>query len=310
MPLLCDRINKTLKQGGMEQMTSLKSVTMTPEEYELYCQFLKQKKEPKTAGRSSIVSGYEDSITEISHSFSEESFRLLKDKITLWKYPKGTLIHLSNNLGYLIKGVIKINFNFEFLNYTTSGNWIGTLKISQALISNEPESWYNIEKYHGNVQMIAQTDIVLAMIELDSNTVNKLKEDHIFKNMLLKDLTSIIKANDSLQYLLMHRTKASIMASYLLWKLEKESLEVWRPIPTELSERLNFSLSDTRRSINKLLECGAIIEGENFAPNAKKKYYLFADNAKEILLELSGLNQHQIDNLARILFDSSSDTSV
>lgn len=292
-------------------MTSLKNVTMTPEEYELYCQFLEQRKEPKTAVRPSIVSGYEDSITEISHSFSEESFRLLKDKIILWKYPKGTLIRLSNHLGYLIKGVIKSNLNSKFLNYTTPGNWIGTLKISQALISNEPESWDNIlENYHSNIQMIAQTDIIIAMIELDSNTVNKLKEDHIFKNALLKDLTSIIKANDSLQYLLMHRTKSSIMASYLLWKLEKESLEVWRPIPTELSERLNFSLSDTRRSINKLLEEGAIIEGENFAPNAKKKYYLFADNAKEILLKESGLDQHQINDLARILFDSSSDTSV
>ena len=284
---------------------------MTPEEYELYCQFLEQRKEPKTAVRPSIVSGYEDSITEISHSFSEESFRLLKDKIILWKYPKGTLIRLSNHLGYLIKGVIKSNLNSKFLNYTTPGNWIGTLKISQALISNEPESWDNIlENYHSNIQMIAQTDIIIAMIELDSNTVNKLKEDHIFKNALLKDLTSIIKANDSLQYLLMHRTKSSIMASYLLWKLEKESLEVWRPIPTELSERLNFSLSDTRRSINKLIEEGAIIEGENFAPNAKKKYYLFADNAKEILLKESGLDQHQINDLARILFDSSSDTSV
>jgi hypothetical protein len=292
-------------------MTSLKNVTMTPEEYELYCQFLEQRKEPKTAVRPSIVSGYEDSITEISHSFSEESFRLLKDKIILWKYPKGTLIRLSNHLGYLIKGVIKSNLNSKFLNYTTPGNWIGTLKISQALISNEPESWDNIlENYHSNIQMIAQTDIIIAMIELDSNTVNKLKEDHIFKNALLKDLTSIIKANDSLQYLLMHRTKSSIMASYLLWKLEKESLEVWRPIPTELSERLNFSLSDTRRSINKLIEEGAIIEGENFAPNAKKKYYLFADNAKEILLKESGLDQHQINDLARILFDSSSDTSV
>lgn len=292
-------------------MTSLKNVTMTPEEYELYCQFLEQRKEPKTAVRPSIVSGYEDSITEISHSFSEESFRLLKDKIILWKYPKGTLIRLSNHLGYLIKGVIKSNLNSKFLNYTTPGNWIGTLKISQALISNEPESWDNIlENYHSNIQMIAQTDIIIAMIELDSNTVNKLKEDHIFNNALLKDLTSIIKANDSLQYLLMHRTKSSIMASYLLWKLEKESLEVWRPIPTELSERLNFSLSDTRRSINKLLEEGAIIEGENFAPNAKKKYYLFADNAKEILLKESGLDQHQINDLARILFDSSSDTSV
>lgn len=294
-------------------MSNLKHVTMTTEEYAEYCRFLKEKENVLT--RSHIKPNCSDitnkALSEISQGFSSASFEFLKDKISFWKYPKGSKVDLSTEssrcLGYLVKGIIKTTVNSEFLNFTTPKNWLGTLVVSQALISDDNDSWMMIKNYSTKTQMFAQTDTILATIELDKSTLLQLKKDHIFKNTLLSDLISIIRANDSLQFLLMHRNKVSLMASYLLWKLEKEGLRIWKPIPTELSERLNFSLSDTRRSIDKLLSSGAIIAGKEFDRNTKKRFYYFSDNAKEKLLGISGLDQQQIKDLSRILFDSVDD---
>lgn len=282
----------------------MKNVTMTAEEYELYCQFLKQhklnKKDP-----IKLEPENQEIITEIAKCFDDETFKKLN--LTFWKYPKGTIFKLSGNIGYLVNGIIKTEFNSNFLSYVTSKNWVGTLKISSVLGNNR--SWMDESRsYKSNVQLVAHTDIILAMIDLDPDIVDTLKNDHTFKNTLLRDLVSIIRANDSLNFLIMHKQKVSIMATYILWLLQKEELSVqkvykWKPVPTELSARLNFSLSDTRRSIDKLVKLGAITEGEDFAPNTKKKYYLLDKDSKKRLLEISGLQEHQIQDLARILFD-------
>lgn len=282
----------------------MKNVTMTAEEYELYCQFLKQHELSKE-NPTQIKHVKQEVISEIAKCFDDETFKKLN--LTFWKYPKGTVFKLSGNIGYLVNGIIKTEFNSNFLSYVTSKNWVGTLKISSALGNNR--SWQDeSNSYKSNVQLVAHTDIILAMIDLDSDIVNILKNDHTFKNTLLRDLVSIIRANDSLNFLIMHKQKVSIMATYILWLLQKEELSVqkvykWKPVPTELSARLNFSLSDTRRSIDKLVKLGAITEGEDFAPNTKKKYYLLDKDSKKRLLEISGLQEHQIQDLARILFD-------
>lgn len=285
----------------------MKNVTMTAEEYELYCQFLKQHNLSKENPiQIKIKDVKKEVISEIAKCFDDETFKNLN--LTFWKYPKGTVFKLSGNIGYLVNGIIKTEFNSNFLSYVTSKNWVGTLKISSALGNNR--SWLDeSSSYKSNVQLVAHTDIILAMIDLNSEIVDTLKKDHTFKNTLLRDLVSIIRANDSLNFLIMHKQKVSIMATYILWLLlqKKESsvqeIYKWKPVPTELSARLNFSLSDTRRSIDKLVKLGAITEGEDFAPNAKKKYYLLDKDSEKRLLEISGLQEHQIYDLARILFD-------
>lgn len=297
------------------------NITMTEADYKEFLEYQNHKQEflnfKNKKGSASTISSridpdsslYHNAISEISCGFSPASFDTLKNKIVLLSYPKGSDISLSTAssrcLGYLVDGAVKTTINNKFINFTTPQNWLGTVTLSEALVKkDDKDSCELIRNYNTKLKMTAQTDVILAAIELDESVILQLKTDPVFKNTLLSDLISIIKANDALQYLLMHGHKVSLMAAYLVWKIENENNEftMWSPVPTELAEYLNFSLSDVRRAIEQLIKDKILIPGENFKRNTKKRYYYFSDNAKERLLDEAKLAPHQIKDLSRIFY--------
>ena len=302
-------------------MPDFKNVTLTEEDYKDFLEYqnhkqeflnFKKKQESNSTKASRINPDsdfYHKAISELSCGFSPASFDILKNKIAIWSYPKESEIKLSTRrsrcLGYLVDGVIKTTINSKFLNFTTPQNWLGTVILSEALIQQDDNDSYEfIRNYHTELKMKAQTDVILATIELDESMLLQLKTDAVFKDTLLSDLISIIKANNAFQYLLMHGTKVSLMAAYLAWKIETENnkLTIWSPVPTELAECLDFSLSDVRRAIERLIAKNILIPGEDFKWNTKKRYYYFSKDAKEQLLDAAELAPHQVKYLSRIFY--------
>lgn len=293
------------------------NIEMTEEDYKEFLEyqnhkqeFLKYKNKSASMTRLCIDSDspiYHEAMSEISSGFSPATFDILKNKIVLLSYPKGSKIALSTAstryLGYLVDGVVKTTIDGDFLNFTTPKNWLGTVILSEGLIQkDDKDSCEIVKNSNTSLEMKAQTDVILAMLELDSSVILQLKTDLVFKNTLLSDLISIIKANDALQYILMHGHKVSLMAAYLAWKMENENLKIWSPVPTELAEYLDFSLSDVRRAIETLIQRKILIPGKNFERNAKKRFYYLSEDAKGELLKEAKLTQHQIKDLSRIFY--------
>lgn len=300
-------------------MSDFKNVTLTEEDYKDFLEYQNhkqeflnfKKKQESTLTKVSHINPdsdfYHKTISELSCGFSPASFDILKNKIVLLSYPKGSKIALSTAssryLGYLVDGVVKTTIDGDFLNFTTPKNWLGTVILSEGLIQkDDKDSCEIVKNFKTSLEMKAQTDVVLAMLELDSSAILQLKTDPVFKNTLLSDLISIIKAHDALQYILMHGHKVSLMAAYLAWKIENENLTIWSPVPTELAEYLDFSLSDVRRAIETLIQRKILIPGKNFERNAKKRFYYLSEDAKGELLKEAKLTQYQIKNLSRIFY--------
>lgn len=285
----------------MQDKKEMINVKMTQEEYEFYCKMKEQKTGKIIINDKKMLN---ECLDEIKECFEEESFSKIAPRAHLLKYKKNAEFHIHNRISYIFKGVVKNTFNSELLSYSTEKNWIGTIKISNVLTGGK--SLQETEIIQTNVRMTAQTELLVLSIELDDELVDLLRKDHRFKDTLLMDLRSIILANNSWDYLLMHGNKESVLSAYLLWlRYKKPDLVIWKPAPKELSEQLNFSPMDLRRNINKLIEAGAITNCKELKDNAKKKYYELNKNTIAILEERSGLKYEQIKNLSRIFFDTS-----
>lgn len=279
-------------------MDGLRNVAMTEEDYLLFQKFLETRKKNNTSDK---VERIENNLSIIEPFFTKETLGQLR--ISSWRYPKDTVIPLTDKMFYIQKGTVRREFNNEFMGYVSAGNWIGTMKVSRAIANNNSQSsWQTTkESYISTGLLTTNEECILISVELDQDEINMFHNDFKVISFLMNDLTSIILANDVYAYLLKYKTKVSILAAYLWWEMEEKLIEdYWEPAPTNIGAILNFTLTEVRRNTDKLVELKIICPIEDV--NNKRKCYRIECDAKDELLKLSGLSVGQIKALSRCLF--------